>query len=324
MDMRIRTINIIYTLIVLLTSLCCSRKEDELPHIQINNGKILKNLDSIYLLAQQVYLWNEQLLSIEHFNPQRFFSQETDEITMYKNEIFEITRYTKIVGTGDFYEYNSFVPTLPKYSSIVSRFQTGSSNDTYDKLYNPFGLSIGVTDSVIRLLYVDPNSPSGKARLKRGDRILTINGATVDSEQSFLAQWKRAIAYSFIKLEVVNNSSQRREVRLNATVYEPNPVVKSMVLEQGQKKIGYFVYNSFTPKPNSEKYLTPVFLTFEQNKVTELVVDLRYNQGGYQTTANFLANLIAPVSLNGKVMYSEHYNKQMQEGRADILKTIIF
>src|SRR5690606_36213149 len=135
---------------------------------------------------------------------QRFFSQETDEITMYKSEIFEITRHTKIVGTGDFYAYNSFVPPLPKYSSIVSRFQTGSSNDTYDKLYNPFGLSIGVTDSVIRLLYVDPNSPSGKARLKRGDRILTINGATVDSEQSFLAQWKRAIAYSFIKLEVVN------------------------------------------------------------------------------------------------------------------------
>ncbi len=109
-------------------------------------------------------------------------------------------------------------------------------------------------------------------------------------------------------------------MRLNAAIYEPNPVVKKTILEQGNKKIGYFAYNSFTPLSNSEKYLSPIFSSFEKERITELIIDLRYNQGGYQTTVNFLANLIAPTTLNGKVMYSEHYNSTMQQGKAEILK----
>ena len=236
---------------------------------------------------------------------------------MYKNEIFEISRYPKIAATLDFYEYNPFNPPSPKYSTIVS--QKSEESGSYN-LYNPFGLSIAITNNTVRLIYVDPNSPSGKAGLKRGDQIVSINGLPIVSEQSFLTQWRKAIDLSFIKFEIINGNSTRREVRLIATVYEPNPVVKAMVLEQESKKIGYLAYNSFTPQSNSEKYLSPVFASFEQKGITELIIDLRYNQGGYQATANFLANLIAPASLDGKVMYSEHYNQQMQAGKAEILK----
>jgi len=319
-NMRIRTINIIYSLVVLLTSLSCKKKEDEVPNILINNVQILRNLDSVYLVAQQIYLWNDQLPTIGHFNPLRFYKSGADEISMYKNEIFELTRYPKIDETNDSYEYNPFNPTSPKYSTIVSQKYEESGKDSGYNLYNPFGLSIGIADNIIRLLYVDPNSPSGKAGLKRGDQIISINGINVGSEDTFLRQWKNAIDNSFIKFEIVNGNSTKREVRLNAAVYEPDPVVKSLILEQGEKKIGYLAYNSFTPLANSEKYIFPQFLTFEQKGVKELIIDLRYNQGGYQTTVNFLANLIAPASINGRVMYSEHYNKLMQEGKAEILK----
>lgn len=295
----------------------CHKRADDLPQIPIQQKRISENLDSIFLLAQGVYLWNEQLPEIAHFNPQRFYHLEAEEISMYENEIFEISRYPKIAATLDLYEYNPFYPTSPKYSTIVSRKseESGSYN-----LYNPFGLSIGITNNIVRLIYVDPNSPSGKAGLKRGDQIVSINGLPIVSEQSFLTQWQKAIDLSFIKFEIINGNSTRREVRLIAAVYEPNPVVKAMVLEQESKKIGYIAYNSFTPQLNSEKYLSPVFASFEQKKIKELIIDLRYNQGGYQATANFLANLIAPASLNGKVMYSEHYNQQMQAGKAEILK----
>ncbi|KXH84852.1 S41 family peptidase [Chryseobacterium kwangjuense] len=298
----------------------CNKREDEVPEIPILRKKISENLDSIFLLAQGVYLWNDQLPTIDHFNPQRFYIQGADEISIYRNEIFEITRYPKIAETNEFIEFNPFNPTFPKYSSIVSqKFENTERNSEYN-LYNPFGLSIGITDNTIRLIYVDLNSPSGKAGLKRGDQIVSINGTPVDSKQSFLDQWKKATEHSFIKFEIINGNAQKREVRLNAAIYQPNPVLKNIILEQDNKKIGYLAYNSFTPLSNSDKYLSPVFFTFEQNGVRELIIDLRYNQGGYQTTVNFLANLIAPAVLNGKAMYSEHYNKQMQQGRAEILK----
>ncbi|MCS4229247.1 S41 family peptidase [Sphingobacterium sp. BIGb0165] len=298
----------------------CNKKDDEIPQIPVERKRISENLDTIFRLAQDVYLWNDQLPAIGHFNPQSFYKPGADEISMYKNEIFEITRFPKIAAKNEPYEYNPFNPTAPKYSSIISQISATNDSDTEYNLYNPFGLSIGIRDNVIRLIYVDPNSPSGKSGLKRGDQIVSINGLPVPSKQSFLTQWKKAIDLSFIKFEIINSNGTKREVRLNAAIYEPNPVVKNMILEQGNKKIGYIAYNSFTPLSNSEKYLSPVLFIFEQKGITELIVDLRYNQGGYQTTVNFLANLIAPFSVNGKVMYSEHYNTKMQQGEAEILK----
>lgn len=143
---------------------------------------------------------------------------------------------------------------------------------------------------------------------------------TVDSEQSFLNQWKQAINFSFIKFEIINENSAKREVRLNAFVYEHNPVLKHAVLKIKDKKIGFTAYNSFTTEQNSVKYLDPVFSLFKQQGITELIMDLRYNQGGYQASVNYLANKIAPQATDGKEMYSEHYNKLMQQGHAEILK----
>src|SRR5690606_19266447 len=90
---------------------------------------------------------------------------------------------------------------------------------------NTFGLSVVIKNNILRLLYVDPNSPAGKAGLKRGDQILSINGENVSSEASFLDQWTKSLSMSFIKLEI-KDEIKKREVRLNAASYEINPVVK--------------------------------------------------------------------------------------------------
>jgi C-terminal processing protease CtpA/Prc len=52
----------------------------------------------------------------------------------------------------------------------------------------------------------------------------------------------------------------------------------------------------------------------------QLVVDLRSNGGGYVETAEYVTNLIAPTSLNGKVIFSEQYNSLLQSSQATILK----
>ncbi|MGJ1323411.1 S41 family peptidase [Sphingobacterium faecium] len=314
------TFNSICIVISFLILFSCSKKQDQERDTPIVRERILKNLDSIYLLAHQIYLWNDQLEPIGHFNPSRFFNAELDEIMVYKNEIFEITRYAQNNVTKELYEFNPFSPGLPKYSSILSINQHINSSVTSYSLYNPFGISVVIGDYGISLLYVDPNSPSGKAGLKRGDQIISINSTDVDSEQSFLIQWKQAINFSFIKFEIINENSVKREVRLNAAVYEHNPVLKHAILKIKDKKIGFIAYNSFTTEQNSAKYLDPIFSLFQQQGITELILDLRYNQGGYQTTVNYLANKIAPPTADGKEMYSEHYNRLMQQGHAEILK----
>lgn len=298
----------------------CNKKDDDIPQISKEQKRIIENLDSIFLLAQGVYLWNDQLPSVDRFNPSRFYSQGLSEFRCYENGLFEITQFAKDPASGEPYEQNPFDLNSPKYSGIVFReFQERAPQNVYN-VSNTFGLSIVVKNNILRLLYVDPNSPAGKAGLRRGTQILSINGEKVFTEHSFLEQWKKSLSMSFIKLEVTEDGIKKREVRLNAASYEINPVVKRSILRSGERKIGYFAFNSFTPIQNARKFLTPIFLSFLQENVNELIIDLRYNQGGYQVTADYIANMIVPKSINGKIMYTEHYNRLMQDGKSKILE----
>lgn len=316
-------VKILYIFIVIATfsaMLSCNKDNDEIPELSKEQQGIIKNLDSIFLLAKGVYLWNDQLPPVDRFNPSRFYNEGLSEFRCYENEIFEITQFAKDGETGKRYEQNPLDLNRPKYSGIVAReFQDKEPHNVYN-ISNTFGLSVVVKNNVLRLLYVDPNSPAGKAGLKRGTQILSINGERVLTEVSFLEQWKKSLSMSFIKLEVTEDGVKKREVRLNAASYERNPVVKQNILNNRDRKIGYFALNSFTPIQNAQKYLTPIFLSFTHEKINELIIDLRYNQGGYQVTADFIANLVAPNASHGKIMYTEHYNSLMQDGKSKILE----
>lgn len=298
----------------------CHKMQDNIPEVSIEQRRISENLDSIFLLAQGVYLWNAQLPPDDRFNPLGYFNDGLSEIRCYENEIFDITQYAKNRETGELFEHNPTDLNRPKYSGIVYREFTENEQQRVYNVSNRFGLSVVIKNNSLRLLYVDQNSPAGKAGLSRGNQILSINGEPVLTEDSFLEQWKKSLSMSFIKLELTNDGIKKREVRLIASSYEINPVVKQNVLKYGERRIGYLALNSFTAIQNSQKYLTPTFLSFAQAGITELIIDLRYNQGGYQTTADFIANMLVPKSANAKVMYSEHYNKMMQVGNAKILE----
>ena len=70
--------------------------------------------------------------------------------------------------------------------------------------------------------------------------------------------------------------------------------------------------------------LDAAFLNFSAAGVDTLIVDLRDNNGGYVETAEYLANLVALPGMNGKVMYSQRFNSEMQLGKASILSNQLY
>ncbi|HMR83994.1 MAG TPA: S41 family peptidase [Niabella sp.] len=50
------------------------------------------------------------------------------------------------------------------------------------------------------------------------------------------------------------------------------------------------------------------------------MIDLRYNGGGYVSTAESFANTILPSGANGGVLFKEVYNTTMQNKQATLLK----
>ena len=74
------------------------------------------------------------------------------------------------------------------------------------------------------------------------------------------------------------------------------------------KKIGYLVFNSFLgDQTEISNEFSRVFTRFATYGVNDVVVDLRYNGGGYVSLAEKLSNYLAPSTASG-VMMTQKYN----------------
>jgi carboxyl-terminal processing protease len=154
------------------------------------------------------------------------------------------------------------------------------------------------SDGDVRFSYIYPGSPAGDAGLKRGDKVVAVDGRTIaEIEEDNL--WEKVIGEDKEGVEVafavedeagqVNNIAlEKRWFGLTTT-----PVVKT--LNVGSKSVGYLFFNGFID--TSEADLSTAFATFKANKVDDLILDLRYNGGGSHDIAQLLGNLVrAPES----------------------------
>lgn len=294
--------------------------------------------DSLYLYAQQVYLWNDALPSYETFNP-RSYSGSTD-LSAYNAELFAISQLKINPTTGKPFEYRSSSPSSPKYSYISDKTTQNPQAAIYNEQSavdlegngNDLGVKLGAygtssTDAnafALFVMAVYQNSPADKAGMVRSDRITKINGRTIGANYSADAGFiNNAFAGTTVALEgtkYVNGAAGATfSVTLTKAVYKSSPVYASKVFTAGAKKIGYLAYARFSNISNSKADFDAAFNTFSASGVTDLVIDLRYNGGGYVNTAQYLLDHIAPSTANGKIMFSEYYNPTMQANKATIL-----
>lgn len=83
-----------------------------------------------------------------------------------------------------------------------------------------------------------------------------------------------------------------------------NNVLLDTVYSLKNKKIGYFCYLKFE---NVEE-LAPIIGKFKNANIDELVIDLRYNPGGYVSTCKYLCNSVVNERGYGKIFQSQGFN----------------
>lgn len=166
------------------------------------------------------------------------------------------------------------------------------------------------TDNSLRVRFVYKNSPMDRAGVKRGDKILKINGKTPTeiSEQklwnSIMGSNAQGVSVRF-DIEHANGSMdninvQKEEVTQNTVLFS-----NTYELDSGEK-VGYLVFQTFIEP--SINQLAEAFSNFKNEGVTKLIVDLRYNTGGQMNVADYLADLIAGTAHNGKLFTQIKYN----------------
>jgi C-terminal processing protease CtpA/Prc len=279
------------------------------------------SLDSLYLYAKETYLWYDALPDYNTFNPRSYAG--SDEFTSLQAELYKITQYKINPETSKPYEYveNS---SHAKYSFLEKGNAAQGIKGTVDLegQGNDFGLGFTIIDGVTDQLYVrlvEKGSPAATATITRGCQVTAVNGVPMVTASAVNA----AMAANTIQLTLKRPvTGEVFSATLTKSTYTNDPVYTWKTFTDGAKITGYINLARFSRLSNAQPSLDKAFAEFATKKVNNLVIDLRYNGGGYVSTFEYLANLIGPSSLNGKVMYKEIFNKLLQEDNAPILKTI--
>ena len=158
------------------------------------------------------------------------------------------------------------------------------------------------------IAYVLKGSPAEKNGLKRGDIILSVDDQTVTS-----SNYNSVLQNQTLKLGLgaYNNkvfSSTGKTVTVTKVELQTNPILQDTVINWAGKKVGYFAYLQFLS--SFDDSLRAVFGRFKEKGVNELVIDLRYNGGGYVSSSDLLTNLMVKdlASKVDKVMNKRQYN----------------
>jgi C-terminal processing protease CtpA/Prc len=225
-------------------------------------------------------------------------------------------------ATGKPYDKYSFLD----HGEVAGQIQQGVAGDLGMEVTYAYDAN---DDIQLYVLFADKNSPAGKAGVMRGWQITAIDGDTrIGYDGSNGPNVNKVIQAVYHKSNTSftfkKPGGATQTISLSKAVYQINPVLFDSVYTVGAKKVGYFVFNSFSSVFNesgttlTKQELDRVFGKFQSANINSLIVDLRYNGGGSVGTAEYLDSLIAPASVKGKEMYRYIYNDKLTASAAKI------
>lgn len=218
--------------------------------------------------------------------------------------------YSYIMETG-----SSRTRANTRATSVV-----GSGLGTFFSSYMPdrttIGLSIG---------YVYLESPAAKAGLRRGDVIVSVDGVTLNKNnyQQYMSTLFYACGGETFKIGYRRKIFDEKQggydlvdgaTTLTTGSYKNSPILNSMFIKDKKENkfnIGYLVYLSFDL--NFEEDLKYVIQQFKAEGITDLILDLRFNNGGSVELARYLAASIAGTSHRSDVFMKMQRNSGADE-----------
>lgn len=244
--------------------------------------------DSSVIYSRDIYLWNDQI-------PASFDGKNHQD----PDKIMEALRQYSIE---------------PGFTAPVDRWSFAVKQDEWNNVSNgisgDFGLGVFFFNTNdLRVKSVEKESPAGRAGIHRGWRITKINGNTniTSTNAEFVSQNvfnSTRTSFTFQKPD-----GSLTDINLSTASYFQQPIFLDTIYNINSKKTGYLVFNSFLGDTVeiSNKFQT-IFNRFVSQNISDIIIDLRYNGGGYVSLQQKLGNYLIPASANGSLMMKQQYN----------------
>ncbi len=203
-----------------------------------------------------------------------------------------------------------FSVVLNNYTETEDMFNNVEKTDgiNYQLYYDTGKKIIAVVE------YVYDGSPAQEAGIKRGYVIHKVNGTqlTDSNYAELLDQETCTYTYSVIEAEgdgedaqISYDNAMKESQPITKKRMDINPILKTSVIVKDGRRIGYFLYDSFTEDTDC---IIKAIEKLSANQIEDLVLDLRLNGGGYITTLDTLASMLVPEGNEGKLFITENFN----------------
>lgn len=235
-------------------------------------------------------------------------------------DAWNIKTNTDPIATVDRIRYHEGEKFIDKWTMLTDDMDSFTSS--VEGVSTTFGWSLSVypvsatsNQCVAAVNYVHAGTPAAEAGLDRGDIIVGLNGGNLTTENYLDLYYASSLKVDLGRYEAATNTIYPlgKSVELTARTMYEDPVLCDSIYEFGGKKVGYLAYSSFDL--HSIEKLVETAREFKAAGVEELVLDLRYNGGGYVITENVLASLFAPQeAVDQKLVFEqEDYNDYLTE-----------
>ena len=257
----------LWLLVIPLLAAGCTKQPDAETSKESDDTIFYANLFA-YNCMKGYYLWEKEVADeLDHWK------KDEDPIKKVR-----AARYKDRYGE----DIDKWTELMEDYSSFASSVSGNGKTFGFEFVLYASGNTV-----IPQVTYTYAGSPAERV-LHRGDIIMKIDGEelTRDNYVEVLTE-KLYNNPTTLSLQMSNGS----HLQLQAEEMYSNPVHTVRTLK-GAKTIGYLHFTSFTDE--AVRDLENVFRQFKVNGIEELVLDLRYNTGGYESTATALASMIAP------------------------------
>ena len=197
---------------------------------------------------------------------------------------------------------------LDPHSTFISSEQFELINEQFDGEFEGIGIEFSILDNFITVISPIPGTPSDRAGLRSGDKIVKINNES---------------AYKITQKDVMEKLRGPKGTKVNVTISRPGnnedfevtlvrdkiPIVSVLANFMIDKKIGYIKVNRFSRTTSDEIF--NALKELEDAGMNELLLDLRNNGGGMMDQAIHIVDKF--ISTNDTILYTQGKIKNSNE-----------
>lgn len=157
--------------------------------------------------------------------------------------------------------------------------------------------------------YVVKGGPADLAGIKRGDIFTAVNDEQLTTSNYKALLNEDSYKLSFAEISGTTYALNGKTASLAAVELTEDPIYLDTIYTINSQKIAYLVYNHFSS--GYDKELNNIIFNFKSAGISNLILDLRYNQGGSLESVINLASMLYGTFTN-KVFLKAKYNSILQ------------